>query len=170
MSHKSSCSHPRPVSSDEGLVSIFTGDGKGKTTAAIGTAIRAAGHGFKVFIAFFAKGDRYSRGEAGFLSHIEGITIAGGQHPNWLHKDNVKEEDIEMAANIEERIQNLKNTITGYIDYVIDLIVVFILKTIIIPIVVLWILVRFFGKLIGIDLVDKLKPVMTRKSSLQKAS
>jgi hypothetical protein len=84
--------------------------------------------------------------------------------PNLIQRIKNFFNNIEMAANIEERIQNLKNTITGYIDYVIDLIVVFILKTIIIPIVVLWILVRFFGKLIGIDLIDKLKPVMTRKS------
>ena len=72
-----------------------------------------------------------------------------------------------MAANIEERIQSLKNTISGYIDYIIDLIVVFILKTIIIPIGVLWILVRFFGKLFGIDLIDKLKPVLAKKSHVK---
>jgi cob(I)alamin adenosyltransferase len=99
LSHKPPCNNPRPEPGDEGLVTIFTGEGKGKTTAAIGTAIRAAGHGFKVFIAFFAKGDRYSRGEAGFLSHIAGITIAGGHHPNWLHKDDIREEDIQMAAS-----------------------------------------------------------------------
>ena len=39
-----------------GLICIYTGDGKGKTTAALGTAQRAAGHGLKVLILFFMKG------------------------------------------------------------------------------------------------------------------
>jgi cob(I)alamin adenosyltransferase len=43
-----------------GYVQVYTGDGKGKTTAAIGLAIRAAGAGFKVFIAQFIKLGDYS--------------------------------------------------------------------------------------------------------------
>jgi cob(I)alamin adenosyltransferase len=43
-----------------GYVHVYTGDGKGKTTAALGLALRAAGAGLKVFIAQFAKGTRYS--------------------------------------------------------------------------------------------------------------
>ncbi len=42
----------------KGLVQVYTGEGKGKTTAAIGLAIRAAGHGLKVFICQFLKGRR----------------------------------------------------------------------------------------------------------------
>jgi len=40
-----------------GYVQVYTGDGKGKTTAALGLALRAAGAGLRVFIAQFAKGD-----------------------------------------------------------------------------------------------------------------
>ena len=43
-----------------GYVHVYTGDGKGKTTAAIGLAIRAAGAGMRVFIAQFVKGMHYS--------------------------------------------------------------------------------------------------------------
>jgi cob(I)alamin adenosyltransferase len=43
-----------------GFVQIYTGNGKGKTTAAIGLAIRAAGAGLKVFIAQFLKQGDYS--------------------------------------------------------------------------------------------------------------
>ncbi len=39
-----------------GLVQVYTGNGKGKTTAALGLAFRAAGHGFKVLIIQFMKG------------------------------------------------------------------------------------------------------------------
>ncbi|MBN1593655.1 MAG: cob(I)yrinic acid a,c-diamide adenosyltransferase [Candidatus Coatesbacteria bacterium] len=40
----------------KGRIQVYTGNGKGKTTAAIGLAIRAAGAGFRVFIAQFLKG------------------------------------------------------------------------------------------------------------------
>jgi cob(I)alamin adenosyltransferase len=43
-----------------GYTQVYTGDGKGKTTAAIGLAIRAAGAGLKVFIAQFIKMGEYS--------------------------------------------------------------------------------------------------------------
>lgn len=39
-----------------GYVHVYTGEGKGKTTAALGLALRAAGAGWKVFIGQFAKG------------------------------------------------------------------------------------------------------------------
>ncbi|HDR14828.1 MAG TPA: cob(I)yrinic acid a,c-diamide adenosyltransferase [Desulfobacteraceae bacterium] len=49
---------------DRGYVQVYTGDGKGKTTAAIGLALRAAGAGLRVFIAQFVKSGRYSEIEA----------------------------------------------------------------------------------------------------------
>ncbi|MBI2485191.1 cob(I)yrinic acid a,c-diamide adenosyltransferase [Candidatus Uhrbacteria bacterium] len=42
-----------------GLVSVFTGDGKGKTTAALGTMVRAAGAGKKVAVVYFDKGGEH---------------------------------------------------------------------------------------------------------------
>ena len=47
-----------------GLVHIYTGDGKGKTTAALGLAVRAAGWGCKVHIVFFMKRLRYGEQES----------------------------------------------------------------------------------------------------------
>lgn len=44
----------------QGYVQVYTGDGKGKTTAALGLALRAAGAGLNVFIAQFVKGAEYS--------------------------------------------------------------------------------------------------------------
>ncbi len=43
-----------------GYIQVYTGDGKGKTTAAIGLAVRASGAGLKVFIAQFIKQGNYS--------------------------------------------------------------------------------------------------------------
>lgn len=47
-----------------GYVHVYTGDGKGKTTAAFGLALRAAGAGLRVFIGQFVKGMRYSELDA----------------------------------------------------------------------------------------------------------
>jgi len=91
------CSRPQP--GDRGLVYIFTGDGKGKTTAAIGTAVRAAGHGLKVLIVFFAKGDKYPRGEDNALSRLPNIIIAGCCHEDWIDKENIKDKDKELAKS-----------------------------------------------------------------------
>ncbi len=44
------------------MIQVYTGDGKGKTTAALGLAIRAAGAGFNVYIGQFAKGRAYGFG------------------------------------------------------------------------------------------------------------
>ena len=48
----------------KGYVQVYTGNGKGKTTAAFGQALRAAGAGFRVFIAQFVKGAEYSEHKA----------------------------------------------------------------------------------------------------------
>jgi len=56
-----------------GYIHLYTGNGKGKTTAAIGLAIRAAGAGKKVFIGQFVKGMHYS--EMDSLKHIPEIEI-----------------------------------------------------------------------------------------------
>ena len=99
MSEKIFYDYSRPQPGDKGLISIFTGDGKGKTTAAIGTAVRAAGHGLRVFIAFFAKGDKYFRGEDNTLSRLPNITITSCRHKNWIDKENIKAEDKELAKS-----------------------------------------------------------------------
>jgi len=59
---------------DRGFVQVYTGDGKGKTTAALGLAMRAAGAGFNVFIGQFVKGQDYSELHS-FLKFADQIVI-----------------------------------------------------------------------------------------------
>ncbi|WP_346861106.1 cob(I)yrinic acid a,c-diamide adenosyltransferase [uncultured Draconibacterium sp.] len=59
----------------KGLVHIYTGDGKGKTTASIGLSVRALGHGFKVaYASFFKKPDSYGYNEISVLREL-GATV-----------------------------------------------------------------------------------------------
>ena len=55
-----------------GLVVVITGHGKGKTTAALGMAVRAAGHGLRVCVISFMKGDLYA-GEYDGLKFLPGV-------------------------------------------------------------------------------------------------
>ena len=79
-----------------GLVQIFTGDGKGKTTAAIGAVIRALGHGLRVYVAFFMKGD-YPYGERSILSQLPNVTIASFGSRGFIDPANIKPEEKEQA-------------------------------------------------------------------------
>jgi cob(I)alamin adenosyltransferase len=60
---------------EKGLVQIYTGDGKGKTTAALGLALRAAGQGNKVLIYQFLKPPCLNTGERVALSSLPSIKI-----------------------------------------------------------------------------------------------
>jgi cob(I)alamin adenosyltransferase len=82
--------------SRKGLVQVFTGNGKGKTTAALGTIIRAAGHGLRVFIIFFMKGN-YKYGEYSTLSRLPNVATANFGFRSLTDPANLKPEEIEQA-------------------------------------------------------------------------
>jgi len=79
-----------------GLVQIFTGDGKGKTSAAIGAVIRALGHGLRVYIGFFMKGDHPS-GERNILSQLPNVTMESFGAGGLVDPANIKPEEKEQA-------------------------------------------------------------------------
>lgn len=81
----------------KGYIHVYTGDGKGKTTAAFGLALRAVGAGKKVFIAQFAKGQIYSEIEA-TRRFLPDITIR--QYGLDCFIINApKKEDVEIARS-----------------------------------------------------------------------
>ena len=58
---------------EKGQIHVYTGDGKGKTTAALGLAVRAAGAGKTVYIGQFIKDMEYH--EVGVLRSLKGVTV-----------------------------------------------------------------------------------------------
>lgn len=80
---------------DRGIIIVNTGDGKGKSTAAFGTAFRAVGQGMRVAIVQFIKG-KWKTGEMDTFKHFEQIThLISGEGFTWDSQD--KEKDIAAA-------------------------------------------------------------------------
>ena len=79
----------------KGCIQIYTGDGKGKTTAALGVAIRAAGYGLRTYIGQFMKGQHY--GEMTALRDNEYITIEQYGHIHCIRREEVTQQDIDLA-------------------------------------------------------------------------
>ena len=84
---------------ENGLIHLYTGDGKGKTTAAIGLSVRAAGAGKKVVFSQFMKGRDTS--ELKSLCNIEGLPIVRNNVDlGWFRKDDQQQiEDYTKAHN-----------------------------------------------------------------------
>lgn len=81
----------------KGYIQVYTGNGKGKTTAALGLALRATGHGLKVYMGQFLKGQMY--GELLSVKKLSPlITIEQFGRKGFIHvTKNPDEEDIKRA-------------------------------------------------------------------------
>lgn len=87
-------SDEKPLS--KGLVQVYTGFGKGKTTAALGLVARAQGQGLKVHVIFFMKGG-YPYGERQTLELLPNASFEVFGHEHFVDPNNVQEEDREQA-------------------------------------------------------------------------
>ena len=87
----------------KGYIHVYTGNGKGKTTAALGLALRAAGHGFKTYFCQFLKGQDY--GELSAIRKLSPlITIEQFGRKGFIHvTENPDQEDIDRARKGLER-------------------------------------------------------------------
>jgi len=81
---------------ERGLVQVYTGDGKGKTSAALGVVLRAAGHGLRVHLIYFMKGD-YPYGERQALAALPNVTVSVFGHDHFVDPNNVHPEEIAEA-------------------------------------------------------------------------
>ena len=81
---------------NKGMVQVFTGNGKGKTSAALGTVLRALGHGLKAYIVFFMKG-KYPYGEFSTLSKLPNVDVDSFGLRCLTDRANINPEEIEQA-------------------------------------------------------------------------
>jgi len=104
------------VNTDRGLVMVITGNGKGKTTAAFGQALRAIGHGYKVFVLQFMKGRKYGEFIA-MEKYLPDLTIHMSGLDSFVMRGNPAAIDIEMA---QKGLNTARNAImSGKYDMVI---------------------------------------------------
>jgi len=100
----------------KGLIHIYTGEGKGKTTSAIGLAVRACGHGWNVLMIQFMKGHS-SKGEFQILKNIPNFEFVQTGLPSFIQKGSPTVEDIQLAQ--EGVLKAQKAVISGNYDLVI---------------------------------------------------
>lgn len=108
-------------SSRKGLVQIFYGNGKGKTTSALGTALRACGSGFRVHLVQFMKNGALSLeeqipGEIKSLSRFENFSYKRFGLGDWYIKNRNHREHQKKA---EEAFQHLENSLNEKYDIII---------------------------------------------------
>ncbi|HUY87857.1 MAG TPA: cob(I)yrinic acid a,c-diamide adenosyltransferase [Pirellulales bacterium] len=82
----------------QGLVIVNTGNGKGKSTAAFGTALRALGNGFSVLVVQFIKGN-WKTGERTAAERFENFEFrAMGEGFTWDTKDRERDTQVALEA------------------------------------------------------------------------
>ncbi len=96
------------------MLIVYTGTGKGKTTAAVGLMIRALGHGMKTALLQFIKG-KWSPGEISFLNGVENVHVRRFGL-GMLSKSKKPEEDLRAArAGWDEALNILNSNVFGLI-------------------------------------------------------
>ncbi|SES88035.1 cob(I)yrinic acid a,c-diamide adenosyltransferase [Anaerobranca gottschalkii] len=94
------------------FVQVYTGDGKGKTTAALGLALRAAGWGYKILFVQFLKGQHSGEVESiKFLKNIELLKIGAIDKFTWqLTEEEYKAVYDKVQREWSNLIKTLKNS------------------------------------------------------------
>jgi cob(I)alamin adenosyltransferase len=102
---------------EKGLVQVYTGNGKGKTSAAFGLALRASGRGLKVYIIQFIKGG-FDYGELYVADRIPNLTLRAFGRGKFITEEPPEKEDVRLA---EQALQLAKKIIRSGEDDVVIL-------------------------------------------------
>ena len=86
---------------ENGLVQVYTGDGKGKTSAAFGAALRAIGRGLNVYIIQFIKGG-FDYGELYVVEKLPNLKLAAFGRGKFVTEVSPHEEDVKLAKEAFE--------------------------------------------------------------------
>jgi cob(I)alamin adenosyltransferase len=89
-----------------GLVQVYTGNGKGKTTAALGLALRAIGHGLTVYMIQFMKG-RTNYGELHSAKRLPNLKLEQFGRPSFVDRKKPAKADIEEAEKALRRAKEV---------------------------------------------------------------
>jgi cob(I)alamin adenosyltransferase len=101
---------------EKGLVQVYTGEGKGKTSAAFGLALRAIGRGLKVYIIQFIKGG-FDYGELYIIGRLPNIELKAFGTGKFVTEKPPRKEDIKHA---EDALQLAEKVVeSGEYDVVI---------------------------------------------------
>jgi cob(I)alamin adenosyltransferase len=81
-----------------GLVQIYTGNGKGKTSAAFGQSLRAIGRGLKVYVIQFIKGG-FDYGELYIVEKLPNLELRAFGHGKFITEKPPKKDDVKSAKD-----------------------------------------------------------------------
>jgi cob(I)alamin adenosyltransferase len=81
---------------EQGLVQVYTGNGKGKTSAAFGLALRAIGRGLKVYVVQFIKGG-FDYGELYVVDRLPNLKLKAFGRGEFVTETPPGKEDVELA-------------------------------------------------------------------------
>jgi len=101
---------------EKGLVQVYTGDGKGKTSAAFGLALRAVGRGLKVYFIQFIKGG-FDYGELYIVEKIPNLKLATFGRGRFVTEIPPSKEDSKLVREAFELAKKVVNS--GKYDVVV---------------------------------------------------
>jgi len=86
---------------EKGLVQVYTGNGKGKSSASFGLALRAVGRGLKVYIVQFIKGG-FDYGELYVVDKLPGLTLRAFGRGRFVSEEKPDKVDVDLARQALE--------------------------------------------------------------------